>query len=131
MIDHNGKIFVIGLGEVDFPVAVAFGKTPNIIGFDIAKKRVRELDDYRVNVQVDDPHADSDETKQEAGPSILYIDAMEPARAVVLVSSHQEYLEQGRRLITDILDDSVGTVFDVKARSPGDAIPDGIIHCRL
>ncbi|MCH8847265.1 MAG: nucleotide sugar dehydrogenase, partial [Proteobacteria bacterium] len=43
----------------------------------------------------------------------------------------QEYLEQGWKLITDILDGGVGAVLDVKAKLPRDAIPEGIIHWRL
>lgn len=37
------KISVIGLGYVGLPVAVAFGKTHPVIGFDISQKRIDEL----------------------------------------------------------------------------------------
>jgi UDP-N-acetyl-D-glucosamine/UDP-N-acetyl-D-galactosamine dehydrogenase len=44
MNDVTGrKISVIGLGYVGLPVAVAFGQTKNVIGFDINQKRVDEL----------------------------------------------------------------------------------------
>ena len=43
MTAHNRKISVIGLGYVGLPVAVAFGQKQEVIGFDIAEKRVREL----------------------------------------------------------------------------------------
>lgn len=92
---------------------------------------IRELDDYGINVQVHDPHADSDEAKQEYGFRLSEFDAMEPAQAVVLAVPHQEYLEQGWKLITDILDGGIGAVLDVKAKLPRDAIPEGIIHWRL
>ncbi len=37
------KIAVIGLGYVGLPLAVAFGKTQQVIGFDINKERVKSL----------------------------------------------------------------------------------------
>ena len=37
------KIAVIGLGYVGLPLAVEFGKKRNTIGFDINKKRIKEL----------------------------------------------------------------------------------------
>ena len=37
------KISVIGLGYVGLPVAVAFGKVTEVIGFDINKNRINEL----------------------------------------------------------------------------------------
>jgi UDP-N-acetyl-D-galactosamine dehydrogenase len=40
---HNRKIAVIGLGYVGLPVAVAFGKTTSVIGFDIDMQRIAEL----------------------------------------------------------------------------------------
>jgi UDP-N-acetyl-D-galactosamine dehydrogenase len=39
----NRKIAVIGLGYVGLPVAVAFGKTYEVVGFDINAKRIAEL----------------------------------------------------------------------------------------
>ena len=40
---ENLKIAVIGLGYVGLPLAVEFGKKRNTIGFDINKKRIKEL----------------------------------------------------------------------------------------
>jgi UDP-N-acetyl-D-galactosamine dehydrogenase len=37
------KISVIGLGYVGLPVAVAFGNSHPVIGFDINEKRILEL----------------------------------------------------------------------------------------
>src|SRR5690625_4897188 len=37
------KIAVVGLGYVGLPVAVEFGKEHPVIGFDINKKRIKEL----------------------------------------------------------------------------------------
>ena len=38
-------IAVIGLGYVGLPLAVEFGKNRKVIGFDINKKRIEELED--------------------------------------------------------------------------------------
>ena len=40
---HNRKISVIGLGYVGLPVAVEFGKSSRVIGFDINPIRINEL----------------------------------------------------------------------------------------
>jgi UDP-N-acetyl-D-glucosamine/UDP-N-acetyl-D-galactosamine dehydrogenase len=45
------KISVIGLGYVGLPVAVAFGKTSSVIGFDINKKRIVELREGKDNTR--------------------------------------------------------------------------------
>jgi UDP-N-acetyl-D-galactosamine dehydrogenase len=42
---HNKKIAVIGLGYVGLPLAVAFGKKFSVVGFDIKKERIQELQD--------------------------------------------------------------------------------------
>ncbi|MDH5434426.1 MAG: nucleotide sugar dehydrogenase, partial [Gammaproteobacteria bacterium] len=39
----NRKVSVIGLGYVGLPVAVAFGKSHQVIGFDVNAKRIEEL----------------------------------------------------------------------------------------
>ena len=39
----NSKIAVIGLGYVGLPLAVEFGKSHSVVGFDIYEKRVKEL----------------------------------------------------------------------------------------
>ena len=44
---HKRKISVIGLGYVGLPVAVAFGKRSQVIGFDANDKRIKLLKDYR------------------------------------------------------------------------------------
>lgn len=42
-MDHGRKISVIGLGYVGLPVAVAFGKSAPVIGFDVNAQRIAEL----------------------------------------------------------------------------------------
>lgn len=43
MLSVKKNIAVVGLGYVGLPVAVAFGKENNVIGFDINKQRIEEL----------------------------------------------------------------------------------------
>jgi UDP-N-acetyl-D-galactosamine dehydrogenase len=43
MSKHGRKISVVGLGYVGLPVAVAFGKSQQVIGFDISSIRIEEL----------------------------------------------------------------------------------------
>ena len=41
--EHARKIAVVGLGYVGLPIAVAFGKQQHVIGFDINKAKIAEL----------------------------------------------------------------------------------------
>jgi len=43
MNKHNRKISLVGLGYVGLPVAVEFGKTRQVIGFDVNSTRIDEL----------------------------------------------------------------------------------------
>jgi len=54
---HTRKISVIGLGYVGLPVAVAFGKHQQTIGFDISAARIEELksgEDRTLEVEAED-----------------------------------------------------------------------------
>lgn len=54
---HNRKISVVGLGYVGLPVAVAFGKQKQTIGFDVNENRLNQLrfgDDQTNEVEADD-----------------------------------------------------------------------------
>lgn len=42
-LSHNPKIAIIGLGYVGLPLAVEFGKSKQVVGFDINQARVNEL----------------------------------------------------------------------------------------
>lgn len=43
VLRHDRKVSVVGLGYVGLPVAVAFGKAAQVIGFDINEERLSEL----------------------------------------------------------------------------------------
>ena len=44
-MNRNRKISVIGMGYVGLPVAVAFGRLGEVIGYDIDERRIAELGD--------------------------------------------------------------------------------------
>lgn len=52
---------------------------------------VRELEEYGVKVQVCDPLADANEARHEYGIALYPIDRLEPAAAIVLAVSHDEF----------------------------------------
>ena len=44
MINNNDlKLAIIGMGYVGLPLAIEFSKKRDVIGFDISKKRIKEL----------------------------------------------------------------------------------------
>lgn len=70
----NKTIAIIGLGYVGLPLAVEFGKTRPVIGFDINKKRIDELrsgEDHTLEVTPDD---------LKAAVKLTYTDELEALR---------------------------------------------------
>ena len=56
---------------------------------------ISELEDYGINVQVHDPLADSVEAEHEYGVSLVPLERLKPASAVVLAVSHEIYTQWG------------------------------------
>jgi UDP-N-acetyl-D-galactosamine dehydrogenase len=46
-LDTSGAIAVIGLGYVGLPLATAFGRCREVIGFDVSRQRIDELKNYK------------------------------------------------------------------------------------
>ena len=64
---ENNKIAIIGLGYVGLPLAVAFAKKYNVVGFDINAKRIEELNKgYDRTLEVSE-----DELKQALSSKLL------------------------------------------------------------
>ena len=42
-MEKDYKIAIIGLGYVGLPLAIAFSKHYNVVGFDINKERIKDL----------------------------------------------------------------------------------------
>ena len=70
---NSRKISVIGLGYVGLPVAVAFGKSARVVGFDVNAQRIRELqsgEDRTLEVEPNDLR----------GAEILFTDQLDDLR---------------------------------------------------
>lgn len=76
---------------------------------------VRELQSYSINVQVHDPHASVQETRDEYGIELVDDKNIKPADAVILAVPHREYLVNGWNGIRHYLKESKGVVFDIKS----------------
>ena len=92
---------------------------------------VRELERFGVRVQVHDPLALADETKEEYGVTLTAMDKLAPADAVILAVAHKDYIDIGWPLIARLLKDGKGTVIDVKSRLDRAGKPEGVDLWRL
>jgi UDP-N-acetyl-D-glucosamine/UDP-N-acetyl-D-galactosamine dehydrogenase len=92
---------------------------------------VRALEEFGIEVQVHDPLAEADVLPGEYNISLQEIDALRPAHAVILAVPHEEYLNEGWDLVSGLLSENRGVVFDVKAVLNRDSKPDEIILKRL
>jgi UDP-N-acetyl-D-galactosamine dehydrogenase len=92
---------------------------------------VRELTRFGIRVQVHDPLALADETKDEYGVSLTAMDALKPADTVILAVAHNDYVSQGWPLMRQLLKGGQGTVIDVKSRLDRAQKPEGVDLWRL
>jgi len=92
---------------------------------------VRELERFGVRVQVHDPLALADETKEEYGVTLTAMDKLAPADAVILAVAHKDYIDIGWPLIARLLKDGKGTVIDIKSRLDRAGKPEGVDLWRL
>jgi UDP-N-acetyl-D-glucosamine/UDP-N-acetyl-D-galactosamine dehydrogenase len=92
---------------------------------------VRELQSFNVEVQVHDPLASPDETKQEYGLALTELDSLRPADAVILAVSHQDYVRGGWPLVTRLLKGGEGVVLDIKSLLDRATKPAGVDLWRL
>ena len=92
---------------------------------------VREIESFGIRVQVCDPEVDPAEVRHEYGIDLVRPDALEPADAVVLAVAHQSFRSGGWGLVTRLLRDEGGWVFDVKHVLDRTAVPPKIELWRL
>lgn len=92
---------------------------------------VRELEEYRLTVQVHDPCVDPQQALREFGVEIGAGDAMRPADAVILAVPHAVFAEGGWPVVTALLRDGRGIVIDVKGVLDRASRPDDIELLRL
>lgn len=79
---------------------------------------IRELQEYDIEVQVTDAEASAKDGLREYGVSLIEMDDLEKADAVVLAVPHQEYVEKGWSNVQSLLKDGSGIVVDVKSVLP-------------
>ena len=92
---------------------------------------VHELQSFGLLVQLHDPWADGVDAKHEYGVSLMELNALQPADAVVLAVAHDLYVDGGWPLIRRLLGAKGGLVLDVKARLDRNSKPDDVELWRL
>ncbi|MBX0313286.1 nucleotide sugar dehydrogenase [Planococcus glaciei] len=79
---------------------------------------IRELQEYDIDVQVTDAEANANDGLREYGVSLIEMDDLEKADAVILAVPHREYVEKGWSNVQSLLKDRSGIVVDVKSVLP-------------
>lgn len=77
---------------------------------------IRELQDYGVEVQVTDAHADSGEAYREYGVELISNEDLLPSDAVVFAVPHDVYIEEGWTQFDRLLKHDKGIVVDIKSK---------------
>ena len=77
---------------------------------------VEELWSFGLLVQVHDPLADPCEVKREYRIDLTAMSALQPADAVIFAVAHEPFVRGGWGLMTRLLKDGSGVVFDVKSQ---------------
>jgi UDP-N-acetyl-D-galactosamine dehydrogenase len=92
---------------------------------------VRELQSFGLAVQLHDPMASAADAEHEYGVTLVELDALRPADALILAVAHDKYLDGGWGLMQRLLIDGSGLVFDVKTKLDRASCPAGIELWRL
>lgn len=82
---------------------------------------IRELQDYGINVQVHDPLADPAEAKHEYSVSLVSMENLKPATAVVMAVAHKAYRNLSVAQLTGLMN-SNPVLVDVKGVYKQDAL---------
>jgi UDP-N-acetyl-D-galactosamine dehydrogenase len=91
----------------------------------------RELGRVGVGVQVHDPIAQPEETAHEYGITLMPIESLRPADAVIVAVAHDEIIAGGWPLIGKLLKGGKGIVLDVKSKFDRSQKPDSVYLWRL
>ena len=92
---------------------------------------VHELTDFGVAVQLHDPIADSELLQREYGLSLMPLNELKPADAVVLAVAHHAYRDGGWDLVRPLLKPVGGFVADVPALLDRAGVPADVTLWRL
>ena len=117
------------------PVVTVLGVTFKENVPDIRNTRVvdivRELEDFGIAVQLQDPEADGGLLHEEYGLSLTPMGKLQPADAVVVAVAHKAYRDGGWGLVTPLLKSGVGFVADVPGLLDRASTPAGVTLWRL
>ncbi|BAU28097.1 UDP-N-acetyl-D-galactosamine dehydrogenase [Aneurinibacillus soli] len=92
---------------------------------------IQELQEFGIEVQVTDNMANKEDTFREYGVSLLSVNELQPADAIVLAVAHKEYVENGWEGIYPLLVNQKGVIADIKSVLNSFECPEDVIHWRL
>ena len=92
---------------------------------------ITELRNYPVTVQICDTHAESIAVRDEYQVDLTELDNLKKADVVVLAVPHDDFVEHGWKLISELLQPKGGIVYDVKSVLDKNTIPENINLFRL
>jgi len=92
---------------------------------------ISELNNYPVTIQIYDPCADSMDVRDEYQLDLIEFDDLEKADAVILAVPHKEFLDQGWKLISELLQTKGGIAYDIKSTLDRSTTPENINLYRL
>lgn len=90
-----------------------------------------ELGNYPVTIQVYDPCADSIDVRNEYHIELMELDDLGKADAIILAVPHDDFKVQSWKLITELLSDEGGIVYDIKSILDKKTVPENINLFRL
>ena len=122
MVVKNSLVTILGL---TFKENIADIRNTRVIDI------VNELQSFDINLQVYDPFADTAEVYKEYKLKLCKKDELIKSDAVILAVPHLEFVDGGWELITSLLRENQGVVFDVKSVLPRNSKPNNIILQRL
>ena len=75
---------------------------------------IRELESFSVQVDIVDPHADSDELHHEYGCTLVPQPVPNTYEAIIIAVAHNEYLNLDEQYLTSLLKAGQGVLVDIK-----------------
>jgi UDP-N-acetyl-D-galactosamine dehydrogenase len=75
---------------------------------------IRELESFSVQVDIVDPHADSDELHHEYGCTLVPQPVPNTYEAIIIAVAHNEYLNMEEQYLTSLLKNGQGVLVDIK-----------------
>ncbi|RAZ80712.1 nucleotide sugar dehydrogenase [Planococcus halotolerans] len=92
---------------------------------------IKELKEYGFRVNVADPHANIEEVKREFNIDLQNVNDIKDSNCVILAVSHQEFIDEGWKLVESLLQVDKGIVYDIKGSLNREDKPEKVILCRL